>query len=72
MSHICTQCTTRMAILGALRAAVHHALCHIHLCPVLRTMGPAHAGDEREAALSEFYEEWKDEVRLHAVPHLQF
>jgi Domain of unknown function (DUF3458_C) ARM repeats len=24
-----------------------------------------HAGDEREAALNEFYEEWKDEARLH-------
>lgn len=44
---------------------------HVHLCPVLTTTGLAHAGNEREAALSEFYEEWKDEVRLHAAPHLR-
>jgi hypothetical protein len=30
--------------------------------PVLSTTSLAHAGDEREAALNEFYEEWKDEV----------
>jgi hypothetical protein len=50
-----------LAVIGALELLCN-ARRHIYLCPVLSTVGLAYTGDEREAALNEFYEEWKDEV----------